>query len=93
MASIYFHRGDFRKAAELWQAAVIAYPNYIATKYRLALAWEKSGQTQKALVLIDEILSKRPDYMDPLILKGIILLKQGQFDEALSYFKKCSKRN
>ena len=31
--------------------------------------------------------------MDPLILKGTILLKQGQFDEALSYFKKCLNRN
>ena len=93
MASIYFHRGSFHKAAELWQAAVIAYPKYVATKYRLALAREKSGQTQEALVLVDEILSKRPDYMDPLILKGTILLKQGQFDEALSYFKKCLNRN
>jgi tetratricopeptide (TPR) repeat protein len=93
MASIYFHRGSFHKAAELWQAAVIAYPKYVATKYRLALAREKSGQTQEALVLVDEILSKRPDYMDPLILKGTILLKRGQFDEALSYFKKCLNRN
>ena len=72
---------------------MIAYPKYVATKYRLALAREKSGQTQEALVLVDEILSKRPDYMDPLILKGTILLKQGQFDEALSYFKKCLNRN
>jgi tetratricopeptide (TPR) repeat protein len=89
MANISFRRGEFRKAAELWQAAVIAYPMYVATKYRLALAREKSGQAQKALVLVDEILSKRPDYMDPLILKGTILLKQGQYDEALSCFKKC----
>jgi tetratricopeptide (TPR) repeat protein len=93
MANISFRRGDFHKAAELWEAAVIAYPKYIATKYRLALAREKSGQTQEALVLVDEILSKRPDYMDSLILKGTILLKQGQSDEALSYFKKCLNRN
>ena len=31
--------------------------------------------------------------MDPLILKGTILLKRGQFDEALSYFKKCLNRD
>ena len=93
MANINFRRGDFHKAAELWQAAVNAYPNYVATKYRLALAREKSGQTQEARVLVDEILSKRPGYVDSLILKGTILLKQGQFDEALTYFKKCLNRN
>jgi tetratricopeptide (TPR) repeat protein len=93
MANIRFRRGDFHKAAELWEAAVIAYPEYAATKYRLALARAKSGQTQKALVLVDEILSKRPNYMDPLILKGTILLKQGQSNEALFYFKKCLNRN
>ena len=88
MASIHFSRGHFQKAVELWQAAMVAYPKYEATKYRLALAREKSGQTQEALVLVDEILSKRPDYMDPLMLKGTIFLKQGQFEEALSCFKK-----
>jgi tetratricopeptide (TPR) repeat protein len=92
MAAIHFQRKNFDKATELWQAAVIAYPKYEATKYRLALAREKSGQTHKALVLLDDILSKRPDYTDPLMLKGTILLKQGQLDEALSYFKQCLKQ-
>jgi protein O-mannosyl-transferase len=93
MAGIHFHRGNFQKAAELWQAAVIAYPNYVATKYRLALVREKLGQTQEALVLVNEILSTRPDYLDSLMLKGTILLKQGLLHEALSHFKKCLNRN
>jgi len=89
MAGIHFQRGRFQKAAEFWQAAVIAYPKYGATKYRLALAWENLGQTQEALDLVDEILGKRPGYLDPLMLKGTILLKQGRVVEALSHFKKC----
>ena len=92
MASIYFRRSDFPKAAELWQAAVDAYPQYAATKYRLALALEKSGQTQNALDILNEILSRKPDYTDPLILKGTILLKQKQFDRALASFRKCLYR-
>jgi len=93
MAGIYFHRGDLHKAAELWQEAVLSFPNYVATKYRLALARENLGQSNEALILLDEILARRPDYVDPLILKGVILLKQRQFDEALSYFRKCLKLN
>jgi tetratricopeptide (TPR) repeat protein len=93
MAGIHFQQGRFHKATELWQAAVIAFPKYGATKYRLALAREKLGQTQEALVLLDEILSKYPDYSDALMLKAAILLKQGQLDEALSYFKKCLSQN
>jgi tetratricopeptide (TPR) repeat protein len=89
MANIKFQQGNFQKAVELWHAAVDAYPRYVATKYRLALALEKSGQTRKALVLLDEVLSKRPNYMDPLILKGTILLKQGHLTESISCFKKC----
>ena len=89
MAGIYYQRGNYDKAAELWQSAVTAFPKYEATKYRLALAREKLGQTQEALVLLDAILVKRPGYMDPLMLKGTILLKQRNFYEALSYFKKC----
>jgi tetratricopeptide (TPR) repeat protein len=89
MANIRFRQGNFQKAVELWQAAVDAYPRYVATKYRLALALEKSGQTPEALVLLDEVLSKRPNYMDPLILKGTILLKQGHLTESISCFKKC----
>ena len=93
MAGIHLQRGNFQKATEFWQAAVIAYPKYGATKYRLSLALEKSGHTQEALVLLDEILIKHPGYMDPLLLKGTILLKQGQFHEALSCFKKCLNQN
>jgi tetratricopeptide (TPR) repeat protein len=93
MAGIYFKRGNYHKAVELWQAAVAAYPNYIVMKYRLALALDKSGRTQKALELVDEILADRPQYVDPLVLKGTILLKQSQLEEALSYFKKCLERN
>jgi tetratricopeptide (TPR) repeat protein len=93
MASIYFQRGNYHKAAKLWQASVVAYPKYVLMKYRLARALEESGQTQKALELIDKILTDRPHYMDPLILKGTILLKQSQFEEALFIFKKCLQRN
>jgi len=92
MAGIHFHRGNFQKAAELWQTAVAAYPSYVATKYRLSLALYKSGQIQEALLLSNEILSKRPGYSDSLMLKGTILLKQGLLDDALSHFKKCLNR-
>lgn len=91
MANIYFNRGDFDKAAQLWQEAVLSFPKYVATKYRLALARKNLGQTDEALILLDQILAKRPNYLDPLILKGVILLKQRQFYEALSYFRKCLK--
>ena len=91
MANIYFNRGDFDKAAQLWQEAVLSFPKYVAIKYRLALARKNLGQTDEALILLDQILAKRPNYLDPLILKGVILLKQRQFYEALSYFRKCLK--
>lgn len=91
MANIYFQRGDYHKAAELWQEAVLSFPSYVATKYRLALTRKNLGQTAEALILLDQILAKRPNYIDPLMLKGVILLKQQQFDEALSYFRKCLK--
>jgi tetratricopeptide (TPR) repeat protein len=88
IASIYYKRGDYRRAAEHWQAAVDDYPRFKVGFYRCALAFFRAGDRDRALEYLDRVLASEPNYHDALSLKGKISLSNGSVSEGLAWFKK-----
>ena len=92
MASVYYMRKNFEKAAELWETAFRIYPEVEFLQYRLALALTKSRKFEEALTNLDELLSNRPEHTDYIILKGSVLLEQQRLEQALDYFRKALRQ-
>jgi len=56
-------------------------------QYCLADTYEKSGASDKALVLFRKILQNHPDEIQAQYRLGLLLAKRNQFNEAISSFK------
>jgi tetratricopeptide (TPR) repeat protein len=93
MAGIYFRKGKYRRAVELYRKGLKFSPKDEMTHQQLALSLMRLGRWDEALKNIDFILSRLPDNVICLNLKGFILLKQGKPRDALIYFKKCLRLN
>ncbi len=52
-----------------------------------------TGELHQALGLIDELVSKKPQWADPYLLKGNIFTTVGQHDRAKSAYEKLVKIN
>jgi len=90
IASIYFEKGNWKKSVEYWEKALDIRKEAARLRYRLALVYAKKlGHLQKALIQLDFILSKNPNYKEALGLKGFVFLKQHQPKKALACFKRC----
>ena len=89
IANIYFLLGDYRSAEEHWQRAIKLNPKSPNYPYHLAVMLHRQGQRDRALVLLDRVLARRPAEFNYLNLRGIILLHQGERHQALVNFKKC----
>jgi tetratricopeptide (TPR) repeat protein len=92
IASIYFQKGDWKRALEYWEKALGISKDALRLRYRLALVYAKKlGHLEKALIHLDLILSRNPDHKEALNLKGFVLLNQHQPKKALICFKQCLK--
>lgn len=58
-------------------------PNSIALQVGLARGYQKKNQPQKALAIVDKILSEYPNQLDALVLNSELLQAQGKSREAL----------
>jgi tetratricopeptide (TPR) repeat protein len=59
-----------------------------AAKLKNAIAYETTGKYESALMSLDEALTIKPDYIDALIIKGVIQSKLGKCKEALQCYDK-----
>lgn len=92
IANIHFIKGDMQKASQMFYEAYRRYPNYYLFKLNLAKVKVKTGEWQAALSLLDQILSRVPDYRPALSLKGQVLLKQRRFAEAVDSYARLLKQ-
>ena len=92
IASIYFQRQDYKNAAQYWQAALAVAPQVEFLRYRLAMALGEALEFDEALSHLDDLLSKRPEHTDYILLKGSVLLEQKKYREALSFFQKALRQ-
>jgi tetratricopeptide (TPR) repeat protein len=92
IANIHFIKGDMQKASQMFYEAYRRYPNYYLFKLNLAKVKVKTGEWQTALSLLDQILSRVPDYRPALSLKGQVLLKQRRFADAVDSYARLLKQ-
>lgn len=81
-AAILAGYGDIEPALVLWQRAVKLAPTYLPARIRLADAFLKINQTEKAAAAYQEVLRQHPN--DPYALLGLARLdwEGGRLDQA-----------
>jgi Flp pilus assembly protein TadD len=92
LGAIAFRRGDLSKATWYLSRAVVRAPTRPKGHYNYALLLSAKKERDKAL---DELkIAGDLDPQDPEIryLSGVILLRQGRFDEAKAMFEEALKR-
>ena len=88
MAGIYFRKGEYPKAIELLQKALALSPDYTKGRYDLSQILISAGKWDAAAAHVDNLLLKNDEHQEYLNLKGLILLRQKRFAEAIEYFRK-----
>ena len=88
MAGIYFGKGETQKAIDLLEEALAVSPDYLKGRCDLVQILMTAGRWDAASAHIDVLLLKREDHQKYLNLKGLILLRQKRFAEAIEYFRK-----
>jgi tetratricopeptide (TPR) repeat protein len=88
MAGIYFRKGEYQKATDLLEKALVLSPEYTKGRYDLSRILIAAGRWNRAAAHIDYLLLKNEHHEEYLNLRGLILLRQKRFAEAIEYFRK-----
>ena len=85
---IYDKAGDYASAYEYYLKALEASPKELKPRYNSAMALIGLGRYEDALMMVDDLISRKSDEKNSNNLKGFILLKAGQPIQAIPYFEK-----
>jgi tetratricopeptide (TPR) repeat protein len=88
MAGIYFRKGETLKAIELLERALALSPDYARGRYELAQYLITLGRWDDASIHADYLLIQNDAHEGYLNLKGLILLRQKRYDEAILHLRK-----
>ncbi len=103
IALIYYLKGDSDEADALYQQVVDLDEGYSGLfdflagvesadeNYRIGTAYLQQGELDKALERLDDALRVVPDMGDAYNTKGVILVRQGLYDEAYSLFERAEE--
>jgi len=89
MGNIFSNQNMFDEAIAMYREAIAIYPEYNTAKVNLMINDMYVNKFDEASLIADELLKKRPGNKTYLDLKGLILLRQNQIDEAISFFKQA----
>ncbi|MCB2183419.1 MAG: tetratricopeptide repeat protein [Desulfobulbaceae bacterium] len=88
IAQKHHHAGDLGQAEKAYRELLRAFPNHAAGHNDLGVLFHSLNQPQKALFHYKKAVSLKADYPQALINSGIILMDQGEFDEAVGLFQR-----
>jgi Tfp pilus assembly protein PilF len=88
IAGIYDRKKDYPKTLMWLQKALQTDPDNTKVRFDLTSLYLKRGQLQKASRSVDQLLSRNSNHEGYLNTKGLILLRQHQFMQALRYFRR-----
>jgi Tfp pilus assembly protein PilF len=89
LAGIYFKKEEHQKAIDLLERALAISPAYARGRHDLVRILVANGQWNRASEHIDYLLSKHDAHEGYLNMKGLILLHQKKYAEAVKYFRKA----
>jgi tetratricopeptide (TPR) repeat protein len=76
-----------------WKKSLEDNPGNPKTRFLLSLALIKLKKYHEAAGHLDQLIARYPDKLEALNLRGVILLLENNYREALRYFKRCLQRN
>jgi tetratricopeptide (TPR) repeat protein len=80
---------DVAEAAIQFEFVRQRQPDNLSVQVGLAECRKSLGQLDEAVKLVDQVLSKQPDYAPALALRGRLALDQGQFAEAETWLRQA----
>jgi tetratricopeptide (TPR) repeat protein len=90
IGKIYYENGNDKSAVHYLQKAVDCYPPYSSARYQLSITLANLGKLSASKEHLNKIILELPDnVISPLNMKGLILIKERKYREALSLFRKC----
>ncbi|HBA61739.1 MAG TPA: hypothetical protein DCZ92_13195 [Elusimicrobia bacterium] len=83
----YTQSGRYLKAVEMLEAAAKKWPDNTEVAYFLALGYDDTGRTEKALQLLKEIIAKVPKYVEARMQYAIICERRNDIAAAEAQFR------
>lgn len=78
------------RAAEGWFTSITRqFPDYASPWTNLGIIYARAGRDKDALAALDQALMLAPDDCAPLVQKGVLLRKRGEFREAEKAYQTC----
>lgn len=88
LAVIYLSRiQDDQKALFHYKKAIDADPEKVSYRYGYSVALNKTGQQDKAIVQLNEIIKRKPQVALPHMLQGDMALGAQDFPNAIAHYK------
>lgn len=86
LAMVYEKEGGMRKAIDEYVKAVDLNKKDYDSYYRISFLLNELGKKDDAKVMLQNLLDKKPDYLDATILLGDIYCDIGEYKEALNIY-------
>ena len=77
--------GDFERAASTYEKGLQLSPEYTDLRLGLARSWLRLDKTSQAKVIVDDVLKRKADRSDALLLAGMISLHEDDYTKAKDY--------
>ncbi len=84
---------SFARAAEHFEHLRQCQPDNVSLQVNLAECLNGLEQTEEAVRLVDDALTRQPEYAVALSLRGQLALKSGQLDKAESWLRQALRRD
>lgn len=86
LAEVYEKEGGMRKAIDEYVIAVDLNKEDYDSYYKIPFLLKELGKKEDAKVMLEKLLSKKPDYLNATILLGDVYCELEQYKEALNVY-------
>jgi tetratricopeptide (TPR) repeat protein len=92
-SQVMLAKGDTKKAVEILERLDQTYPDTPLIKYELARTYLKNNNMNQAKVVLDQAISRNPNYTDAMLLLADINLRSGHGEAVIEPMTRLLKRN